>query len=147
MQRTVEQAFKVFDELDEKEEAFNVYQYMLKLGSQAVGKLVLGMDFEHFDSVDAPLHEMVLSIAHLLELNKRIASMGAWYAKMPFGAPRQLHKLKDRIAEMMGESIAKASKGLEDLELQDAALKAENVVGMSYPGSLQTSPKTDMFVT
>jgi cytochrome P450 len=129
MQRTVEQAFKVFDELDEKDEAFNVYQYMLKLGSQAVGKLVLGMDFEHFNSVDAPLHEMVLNIAHTLELNKRISSMGAWYAKMPFGAPRQLNKLKGRIAEMLGESIARASKGQEDLELQDAALKAENVVG------------------
>ncbi|RKU42357.1 hypothetical protein DL546_000364 [Coniochaeta pulveracea] len=128
MQRTVEQAFKVLDELDERDEAFNVYQYMLKLGSQAVGKLVLGMDFEHFTSVDAPLHEMVFNIAHLLELNKRIASMGAWYAKMPFGAPRELQKLKDRIAELLGESIAKASKGQEDLELQDAALKAENVV-------------------
>jgi cytochrome P450 len=131
MQRTVEQAFKVFDELDEREEAFNVYQYMLKLGSQAVGKLVLGMDFEHFASVDAPLHEMVLSIAETLELNKRISSMGSWYASMPFGAPKQLSRLKRRIEEMMGESIARASKGLEDLELQDAALKAENVVGMS----------------
>jgi cytochrome P450 len=136
MQQTVEQAFSVFDELDEREEAFNVYQYMLKLGSQAVGKLVLGMDFEHFTSVDAPLHEMVLNIAHTLELNKRISSMGSWYASMPFGAPKQLAKLRHRIDVMMGESIAAASKGLEDLELQDAALKAENVVGMfQHPGS------------
>ena len=133
MQRTVEQAFAVFDELDEKEEAFNVYQYMLKLGSQAVGKLVLGMDFEHFTSVDAPLHEMVLNIAHTLELNKKISSMGSWYARMPFGAPKQLRQYKGRITEMMGESIGRASKGLKDLELQDAALEAENVVGTSYP--------------
>ena len=38
MQKTVEDAFKVFDELDERDEAWNVYPYMLKLGSQAVGK-------------------------------------------------------------------------------------------------------------
>ncbi|KAG4293368.1 cytochrome P450 oxidoreductase [Fusarium proliferatum] len=128
MQRTVEQSFKVFDELDEKGEAWNVYQYMLKLGSQAVGKLVLGMDFAHFEEVDSPLHEMVLKIAENLELNKRVSSMGAWYAKMPFGDPKKMRDISTRIMEMMTESIARASKGQEDLELQDAALKAENVV-------------------
>ncbi|KAH7239981.1 cytochrome P450 [Fusarium redolens] len=128
MQRTVEQSFKVFDELDEKGEAWNVYQYMLKLGSQAVGKLVLGMDFAHFEEVDSPLHEMVLKIAENLELNKRVSSMGAWYAKMPFGDPKKVRDTMARIMEMMTESIARASKGQEDLELQDAALKAENVV-------------------
>ncbi|KAL3953059.1 hypothetical protein ACCO45_013002 [Purpureocillium lilacinum] len=127
-QKTVEQAFAVFDELDEREEAFNVYQYMLKLGAQAVGKLVLGMDFEHFSGVDAPLHEMVLKIAQNLELNKRVSTMGSWYASMPFGDPKKLRQTKGRIEEMMMESIAKASRGQEDLELQDAALKAENVV-------------------
>ncbi len=133
MQRSVEDAFKVLDELDQQEEAFNVYQYMLKLGSQAVGKLVLGMDFEHFTSVDAPLHEMVLQIAHSLELNKRVSSMGAWYAQMPFGDPKKLRQARARIEELMAESIAKAARGKGgDLELQDAALKAENVVGMSY---------------
>lgn len=129
MQKSVEQSFKVFDELDDKGEAFNVYQYMLKLGSQAVGKLVLGMDFGHFTEVDAPLHEMVLAIAHSLELNKRVSSMGSWYGKLPFGDPKKLRQTQTRIQELMADSIAKASKGQEDLELQDAALKAENVVG------------------
>lgn len=133
MQKTVEQAFKVFDELDEKEEAWNVYQYMLKLGSQAVGKLVLGMDFQHFADVDAPLHEMVHKIALNLELNKRISTMGSWYAHLPFGDPKRLRQTIARIEEMLMDSIAKASKGQEDLELQDAALKAENVVGMELP--------------
>ena len=130
MQKSVEEAFKVFDELDERGEAWNVYQYMLKLGSQAVGKLVLGMDFNHFTEVDAPLHEMVLKIAQNLELNKRVSTMGSWYAKMPFGDPKKLRDTLGRIEEMMMDSIAKASKGQDDLELQDAALKAENVVGM-----------------
>ncbi|KAL2126982.1 hypothetical protein VTI74DRAFT_11532 [Chaetomium olivicolor] len=128
MQQTVESAFPVFDELDERGEAWNVYAYMLKLGSQAVGKLVLGMDFGHFTAVDAPLHEMVGRIAELLSLNKKIASVGNWYSKMPFGAPKQLRHSTARISEMITESIQKALKGTEDLELQEAALKAENMV-------------------
>lgn len=130
MQKSVEEAFKVFDELDDKGEAWNVYQYMLKLGSQAVGKLVLGLDFAHFTSVDAPLHEMVLRIAQNLELNKRVSTMPSWYLNMPFGDPKKLRQIKARIEEIMMESIAAASKGQDDLELQDAALSAENVVGM-----------------
>ncbi|CEJ89970.1 Putative Cytochrome P450 monooxygenase [[Torrubiella] hemipterigena] len=128
MQKSLEQAFKVFDELDEQGEAWNVYQYMLKLGSQAVGKLVLGMDFGHFESVDAPLHEMVLRIAQNLELNKRISTMPSWWVNMPFGDPKTLRFTKARVEAMLMESIARASKGQDDLELQDAALEAENVV-------------------
>ncbi|KAI1735804.1 cytochrome P450 [Xylaria scruposa] len=128
MQQTVEDSFKVFDELDEREEAWNVYPYMLKLGSQAVGKLVLGMDFEHFTSVDARPHEMVILIAELLELNKKISSMGSWYAKLPFGDPKKLIDIRNRIEVLFTESVAKAARGLEDLDLQEAALKAENMV-------------------
>jgi hypothetical protein len=131
MQATVEDSFSVFDELDEREEAWNVYQYMLKLGSQAVGKLVLGMDFEHFTSVDAPPHEMVVRIAVNLELNKKIASMGSWYASMPFGDPKKLADNKKRVEQLLIESIMRASKGEKDLELQEAALEADNLVGMS----------------
>ncbi|KAF4471539.1 cytochrome P450 oxidoreductase [Fusarium albosuccineum] len=128
MQKTVEDAFKVFDELDERDEAWNVYPYMLKLGSQAVGKLVLGMDFKHFTAVDARLHEMVLRIAQSLELNKKITSMGSWYRNMPFGDPQRLRDARARMETMMEESVANASKGVGDLDLQDAALQAENMV-------------------
>lgn len=128
MQQSVEQAFKVFDELDSNGEAWNVYQFMLKLGAQAVGKLVLGMDFGHFAGVDAPLHEMVLRIAQNLELNKRISTMPAWWVNMPFGDPKKLRFAKGRVDAMLMESIARASKGQDDLELQDAALEAENVI-------------------
>lgn len=129
MQQTVEDAFEVFDELDQRDEAWNVYPYMLKLGSQAIGKLVLGMDFQHFMSVDARLHEMVVNIAEMLELNKKITSMGSWYAMLPFGDPQKLRNAKRRIEEMMDESVAAASRGIENLELQEAALKAKNMIG------------------
>lgn len=132
MQATVEDAFKVFDELDQRNEAWNVYPYMLKLGSQAVGKLVLGFDFHHFTSVDAPPHELVLLIAESLELNKKITSRGDWYAALPFGDPKRLRAIKDRIATLMDEPIQNAKRGgIQDLDLQEAALKAENMIGMA----------------
>jgi hypothetical protein len=130
MQKTVEESFAVFDALDEQGEAWNVYQYMLKLGSQAVGKLTLGLDFQHFASPDAQLHEMVHLIAELLSLNKKVASKGDWYGRLPFGDPQRLRTTKTRIEELVGESIRQAeSGGIEDLPLQDAALKASNMVG------------------
>lgn len=134
MQKTVEDSFKVFDELDEKNEAWNVYPYMLKLGSQAVGKLVLGYDFHHFSSVNAPPHELVMLIAESLELNKKISSRGDWYAALPFGDPQKLRNIRDRIVTLMDEPVQAAKRGgIQDLELQDAALKAENMIGMVKP--------------
>ncbi|KAE8318305.1 cytochrome P450 [Aspergillus transmontanensis] len=129
MQKTVEDSFKVFDYLDEQGEAWNVYQHMLKLGAQAVGKLTLGLDFQHFSAPDAPVHEMVHNIAELLSLNKKVTSKGDWYSSLPFGDPKRLKALKARIEEMVDESIQKASRGgVDDLPLQDAALAASNMV-------------------
>lgn len=125
MQKTVEDSFKVFDELDERGEAFNVYHYMLKLGAQAVGKLVLGMDFNHFSSVDAPIGKMVLLIAEALELNKKVTSKGSWYASMPFGDPKRLKNTWVEMEHLVKDALAKMTpNGVEDLELHDAALQA-----------------------
>ncbi|GIK00086.1 hypothetical protein Aspvir_004101 [Aspergillus viridinutans] len=129
MQKTVEDACTIFDQLDEKGEAWNVYQYMLKLGSQAVGKLTLGLDFEHFSSADAPIHEMVHLIAEVLSLNKKVTSKGDWYASLPFGDPKRLKDTKARIEQLVEESVQNAQRGgVEDLPLQDAALRAANMV-------------------
>ncbi|KAF7166271.1 hypothetical protein CNMCM5623_000028 [Aspergillus felis] len=129
MQKSVEDACTIFDQLDEQGEAWNVYQYMLKLGSQAVGKLTLGLDFEHFSSADAPIHEMVHLIAEVLSLNKKVTSKGDWYASLPFGDPKRLKDTKARIMQLVEESVQNAQRGgVEDLPLQDAALQAANMV-------------------
>lgn len=132
MNDELRESLPVFDELESADSAWNVYQYMLKLSSATVGKIVLGIDFEHFTSVDAPLHKMPLAIAHTLALNKKITSMGEWYSHLPFGDPKRLRDLQ---AFMTGEinKVIQESKsiGTEDLPLQDAALKAANLVGMT----------------
>lgn len=144
MQKTVEDSFKVFDAFDEQGDAWNVYQHMLKLGSEAVGKLTLGIDFEHFASPDAPVHEMVHLIAEVLALNKKVTSKGDWYGRLPFGDPQRLRTVKARIEEMVDESIQLAALGgVEDLPLQDAALKASNMVGKWTSFLASSALKTD----
>jgi cytochrome P450 len=59
MQESARGSFKVFDELDARDESWNVYHYMLKLSSGFIGKFALGMDWHHMDSVDSPLHSFV----------------------------------------------------------------------------------------
>lgn len=132
MQKTIEKAFEVFDSLDEQGQAWNVYPYMLKLGSEAVAKLTLGMELGHFNKVDAPLHEIVMLIAHSLELNKKVTSKGNWYASLPFGDPKALRDIQKRMVSIITEAIEKAaSSGKGDLPLQDAALEAANMTGRS----------------
>ena len=136
MQKTIEKAYTVFDHLDEQEEAWNVYPYMLKLGSEAVAKLTLGLDLHHFESSTSPIHKLVHIIAESLSLNKKVTSKGSWYAKLPFGDPKTLRDLRAQTEELVDECIKKAeSGGVEDLPLQDAALRASNMVGKCNPSS------------
>ncbi|KAJ5122568.1 cytochrome P450 [Penicillium atrosanguineum] len=125
MQSAVEKSFPIFDELDERGEAWNVYQYMLKLASGTIGEFALGMDFHHFDSVDAPYHTIVTSISKSLSLNKRISSRGQWYSKLPFGDPKELAETQKHIHDVLNEAINNCPKGGdEDLPINDAALQA-----------------------
>ena len=129
MQATVEGCYPVFDELDERGESFNVYQYMLKLASQTIGKFCLDMDLHHFDSVDAPLHPLVLTIAQNLALNKKVASRGDWYSHLPFGDPKALRDTSHRIVSMLETAINNVKQAeTSDLPLQEAALSASCLV-------------------
>ena len=148
MNATINGAIPVFDQLESKDQAWNVYQYMLKLGSQAIGKLVLGMDWGHFTDEDAPLNEFVLAMAEELSLNKKVTSKGDWYANLPFGDPKQLKEIRRMQHERISKAIATAeSSGTEDLPLQDAALKAANVIDYlirATDGSGQKLPRENL---
>ena len=130
MQDAGERSFKVFDELDNKEEAWNVYQYMFKIGSTAFGKLALGMDLHHFDSVGAPLHDLVRTVGENLELNKKVSTMGDWYSHMPWEAPKQLEENKAHMKKMIDEAVERLKNegGAEDFPINDAALKASCII-------------------
>lgn len=126
MNECCNEAFPVFDELETSNEAWNVYQFiMLKLSSGAIGKIMLGQDFGHFTSVDAPLHNWSLAMAETLSINKKIASRGEWYSHHPFGDPVRLKNLQKYMSKFIDQSIRDTkSSGAGGLPLQGAALKA-----------------------
>jgi cytochrome P450 len=129
MEKTVRSSLKVFDAMDEAGETWNVYQYMLKLASQTIGKLCLGLDFGHFDSPDSPVDPIIGDIASMLVLNKRVTSKGDWYAALPFGEPKKLKDMQRRTYErLQGAMDTVDSKDKPDLPLHEAALKASCIV-------------------
>lgn len=133
MEASVKDSFKVFDQLDEQDEAWNVYQYMLKLAAQTVFKFALGYHAHHFDTPDSPLNELVVLIAQSLSLNKKVTSRGSWYASLgsvPFTAANELKNVNNKTWKLINEAIENAPKGDtdEDLPLHSAALGASCVV-------------------
>lgn len=136
MQQCVRSAFGIFDMLDEKGQSWNVYQYMLKLASQTIGKFALGTDFGHFASIDAPLHPIVTNIANMLSLNKKVTARGEWYRYLPFGDPAKLKELRRATYNILQEYIDQASgSGIKDLPLSEAALQASCVVDYLVNGT------------
>ncbi|KAJ5825926.1 Cytochrome P450 [Penicillium riverlandense] len=128
MQECVRKSFAVFDELDARGQSWNVYQYMVKLASQTIGKFSLGTDFEHFTNIDAPLHPIVTNIANLLSLNKKVTARGEWYRHLPFGDPARLKQVQHTIYSLLQENIArvKGSK-ISGMSMADAAVNASCV--------------------
>ena len=129
VQRTAESFYPVFDELDKRGEAWNVYPYMLKLVSSAIGKLILNQEFSSSDDVDAPPAPIVSALENLVALNKRVTSRGQWYSHLPFGEPKKLKELNLEVRKMIEEAINSCDElGVEDLPMADAALKATSIV-------------------
>ncbi|KAE8344686.1 hypothetical protein BDV24DRAFT_126999 [Aspergillus arachidicola] len=129
MQNCARKSLPVFDELDARDESWNVYQYMVKLASQTIGSFSLGKDFGHFDSIDTPLHPIVTNIASLLSLNKKITARGEWYRHLPFGDPARLRHVQHTIYTLLQEAIDEvAGSGIADAPMNEAALSASCVV-------------------
>lgn len=81
----VTSSFNVLDQTETLSKAFNVFKYAGKLASQVSAKLVLGVDLNHFDSLDTPLHRMMELIERAVMLNTRLQVRGKLYSYLPFG--------------------------------------------------------------
>ncbi|KAL4972482.1 cytochrome P450 [Aspergillus desertorum] len=116
--------------LDARDESWNVYQYMVKLASRTVGSISLGKDFQHFTSIDSPLHPIVTNIASLLSLNKKITARGEWYCRLPFGDPARLRTVQHTIYTVLQEAIDEvaARSTSKDAPMSEPALSASCVV-------------------
>ncbi|KAM0812549.1 putative Cytochrome P450 [Seiridium cardinale] len=105
IQRAVQDSFRAFDELDDKDLAFHLYQYMFKLGGQIVYKVVLGLDVGHFDSVDSKPHEIIHLMGSYLSLMKQTSLSPQWYKYLPFGKYRQLAHVRNRLWGRIDDAI------------------------------------------
>jgi hypothetical protein len=132
MQQVAKYSFNVFDELDNRGESWNVYQYMLKLASQTIGKFALGQDFKQFESPDSPVHPIPTNIATMLSLNKKVTARGAWYQNLPFGDPVRLKQVRQTTYTLLQEAVddvkASGKAAKRDMPLSEAALEASCVV-------------------
>lgn len=135
---TIKSTFPIFDELQDRKQAWNVYDYMLKLSSQIVGQLFIDADFGHFVSADAPVHITVRTIFRLLGLNKKVTSWGDWYTYLPFGDPRRLRDTWHEVGSLVERHIAEAKIGDGgNVPLQEAALNTDSLAGThTFPFSL-----------
>ncbi|KAL6701696.1 cytochrome P450 [Trichoderma pleuroticola] len=131
LQDTTEGAFSVFDQLDKDGEAWDAFPYMLKLTSQAIVKLILGMQVRHFASADTPLDEIVSIIIEILVLARKVNCYGSWYGSLPFGDPQKLRNVFKMIRERLDKKMEEdenAKMGAKELELQEAALEPDHLI-------------------
>ncbi|KAK2028331.1 cytochrome P450 82A2 [Colletotrichum zoysiae] len=123
----VERSFNVFDELDEKELAFNVYQYTFKMAGEIIWKVILGMDLGHFDTIDTRPHETMRYLGEYLSLMKKISMRGTWYGYLPFGMPKRLKIVRKLLWDGVAKGIEESTRTMGDLPMKDAALHAASV--------------------
>ncbi|OCK83579.1 cytochrome P450 82A2 [Lepidopterella palustris CBS 459.81] len=127
MQQAVERCFPVFDELDKQDLAFNCYQYMFKLAGQIIYKVVLGMDLDHFASINSPPTEIIRLLGEYLVLMKKLSVRGWWYSWLPFGPAKRLAWVKERLWFLVAKAIEERPRDVEgysSLPLDAAALRA-----------------------
>jgi hypothetical protein len=82
--------------------------------------------------VDAPLHPIVMNLANLLSLNKKITARGEWYRHLPFGDPARLKTVQKSIYSLVQEQIDRVKgSGIAGMPMNEAAINASCVV--DYP--------------
>lgn len=129
LQKSVDSSFNVLDQIDARGEAFNVYRFTAKLASEVICQLVLGVTLHHFDSVDAPLHRIMVLLQRYLTLNRRVQTKGAWYSYLPFGDPAQLQRTRKELYALIEQAVSDCKRsGSADLPIHTAALHASCLV-------------------
>ncbi|WYZ42279.1 hypothetical protein EsH8_V_001174 [Colletotrichum jinshuiense] len=124
LQACVDRSYKVFDELDDKEMAFNVYHYTFKMAGEIIWKVILGMDLGHFESIESKPHETIRLLGEYLSLMKKTSLRGSWYGYLPFGTPKRLRLVRELLWSGVARGIEESVKTSGDLPMKDAALRA-----------------------
>ncbi|KAM3417222.1 hypothetical protein BST61_g5481 [Cercospora zeina] len=119
IQQAVRSSFPVFDELAQSDQAFNVYQFMFKLASQIIWRVILNQDLKHFESIKTPPALPLRLFGQYLSLMKESSLRPQWFKHLPFGEPARLRVVR----QQMFDECEKALHEIVDTKRPALALK------------------------
>lgn len=79
MQQAITECFLVLNELNRQQKAFYAYQYMFKIAGQIIYRVVLGLDVQHFKTINTPAYEIIYLLKKYMKLIKRTSLQPWWY--------------------------------------------------------------------
>lgn len=132
IQDATQSIFTAFDPLAKADLAFNVYQYMFKLASQIIWRVVLNQDLKHFESPKTPPSLPVRLFGQYLSLMKKASMQPQWFKYLPYATPAKVkivrQQVLDNVQEAMDVSVDKDGPALslsDPTALQSASCVAD----------------------
>ncbi|KAJ5135401.1 Thromboxane-A synthase [Penicillium bovifimosum] len=120
IQDATQSIFTVFDELAESDLAVNVYQYMFKLASQIIWRVVLNQDLKHFETPKTPPSLPIRLFGQYLSLMKKSSMQPQWFKYLPFGDPAKVKIVRQQVLDNCEEAMnASVNKDGPPLSLSD----------------------------
>jgi cytochrome P450 len=130
IQDATQSIFTVFDELAESDLAVNVYQYMFKLASQIIWRVVLNQDLKHFETPKTPPSLPIRLFGQYLSLMKKSSMQPQWFKYLPFGDPARVKIVRQQVLDTCEDAMnASIKKDGPPLSLSDpTALQSASCV-------------------
>ncbi|KAL2069225.1 hypothetical protein VTL71DRAFT_15563 [Oculimacula yallundae] len=122
--------FPAFDQVAEADLAVNVYQYMFKLASQIIWRVMLNQDLKHFESLKGPPSLPIRLFGEYLSLMKKTSMKPAWVKYLPFGDFPKLRTIRQKVLDSTEDAMnACIDKDGPPLSLSDpTAMKSATCV-------------------
>ncbi|KAL9025017.1 MAG: hypothetical protein Q9196_006082 [Gyalolechia fulgens] len=130
IQAAAQSIFTTFDQLAESDRAINVYQYMFKLASQLIWRVVLDQDLKHFESPKTPPSLPIRLLGQYLSLMKKSSMQPQWFKYLPFGDHVRLKTVRQQLFDIFEDAMsACVDKDGPPLSLSDpTALQSSSCV-------------------
>ncbi|KAL2850353.1 putative cytochrome P450 monooxygenase [Aspergillus pseudodeflectus] len=105
IQDAAQSVFPAFDQLADADLAMNVYQYMFKLASQIIWRVMLNQDLKHFESPKTPPSFPVRLFGQYLSLMKKSSMRPQWLKYLPFGDTAKLKSVRQQVLDTTEEAM------------------------------------------
>ena len=122
--------FPIFDQMADSNLAINAYQYMLKLSSQIIWRVLLNQDLKHFESANTPPSLPIRLFAQYLSLMKKSSLQPQWFKYLPYSGPSRLLAVRQQLFGIFQDAMDTCiDKNGPPLPLSDPlALQSANCV-------------------